>query len=115
MVEVAPGLKIAPLAAEHVPEIAIIKWLAIGDGTYRPILKVLEPEIRVTEAARLFCIDYKILRRLLCGGFVIGTQPSPGFHQVSLSSWFEHMERVRKDPGFWSNKVNIQKYRDALL
>jgi hypothetical protein len=114
MVEVAPGIKTAQLAQEHVPELAIVKWRAIGDGTYQPVLVIYEPEIRVTEAARTLHVDYKILRRLLNGGFVAGTQPSPGFYQMSLSSWFEHVERVRKDPEFWSRKENMRKYREAL-
>jgi hypothetical protein len=114
LIEVAPGIKVAPLAKEHVPEIAIIKWQAVGDGTYRPLVKVFDPEIRVTEAARILHIDYKTLRRLVDARFVDGTQPSPGFYQVNLASWFEHVERVRKDPEFWSRRENKQRYNDAL-
>lgn len=114
VIEVAPGMKVMQLPPAHVPEIAIIKWRACGDGTYQPMLHIYEPEIRVTEAARLLHIDYKTLRRLICGGFVGGSQPSPGFYQMNLSSWFEHVERVRRDPEFWSRKVNAAKYRDAL-
>jgi hypothetical protein len=114
LVQVAPGVKTAPLAKELVPELAIVKWRAIGDGTYQPVLVIHEPEIRVTDAARILHVDYKILRRLISGNFIAGTQPSPGFYQMSLLSWFEHVERIRKDPEFWSRKENMRKYREAL-
>jgi hypothetical protein len=115
-VEIAPGVKTAVLAREHVPElaVAVVKWRAIGDGTFQPVITVHEPEIRVTEAARILRIDYKTLRRLVLAGFVTGSQPSPGNYMMSLASYFEHDNRVRKDPEFWSRKENIRKYRDAL-
>lgn len=114
VVEVAPGVKIAQLAKEHVPEIAIIKWRAVGDGTYQPMLHAYEPEIRVTEGARILHVDYKTLRRLVAAGFIDGTQPSPGFYQMNLTSWFTHVEKVRRDPEFWSRRENKQRYNDAL-
>jgi hypothetical protein len=114
MAEVAPGVKVAPLAKEHVPELAVIKWQAIGDGTYRPVVIINETDIRVSKAAKVLDIDYKTLLRLIRAGFIKSTQPAPRWLHMSLSSWFDHVERVRKDPEFWSRKENMQKYREAL-
>jgi len=113
-IEVAPGVKMMALPREHVPEIAIIRWQAVGDGTYRPTLRIYEPRIRVMEAARLLDVPYRTLLRLCRGGFVESEQISPNNHQMSLSSWFEHMDKVRKDPEFWSRTKNKAEYRDAL-
>jgi hypothetical protein len=113
-IEIAPGVRVAQLPREHVPELAIIRWQAIGDGTYRPIVKVYEPRIRVTDAARILGLDYRTLLRLFRAGMIEGEQIAPNNIQVSLTSWFEHVEKVRNDPEFWSRKTNIQKYRDAL-
>jgi len=114
VLEVAPGIKTAPLPKEHVPEIALTKMRACGDGTYQPVLIIHEPKIRVIEAARLLHVPYRTLLRLCRGGFVESEQISPNNHQVSLSSWFAHVDRVREDPEFWSRKANMQKYREAL-
>lgn len=113
-IELAPGMKIAPLPSEHVPEIAIARLQPMGDGTYRPVIKIYEADMRVTEAARLLNVDYRMLSRLARAGFIKSSQPSPNNHQISLASWFEHVDAVRADPEFWLKEKNRQRYREAL-
>lgn len=113
-VDVAPGVKTAPLPRDKVPEYGVCKLRACGDGTYQPILRVLEPYIRVSEAAKLLDVPYSTLRRLCRAGFVESTQISPNNFQVNLASWFEHIDRVRKDPEFWLREENMRRYREAL-
>ena len=114
VIEVVPGLKVAPLPIEEIPEIAIAKLQAVGDGTYRPILVTLETNIRLTTAAKVLHVPYHILLRLVRAGFIRSTQPSPGFHQMSLDSWFEHMRALRDDADFWLNEKNRRRYREAV-
>ena len=102
------------LAKESVPEIAITRMQAIGDGTYRPVLKIYEPTIRAKEAAKVLNLPYRTLLRLCRAGFVQHEQIAPNNYQVSLGSWFEHIDKVRKDSEFWSHPANMRKYRDAL-
>jgi hypothetical protein len=102
------------LPKEHLPEIAIARWMAVGDGTYRPVLKIYEPTIRAKEAAKALNLPYRTLLRLCRAGFVQYDEIAPNNYQVSLSSWFEHCDRVRKDPEFWEKHSNKVRYRDAL-
>jgi hypothetical protein len=114
-IEIAPGVKVLQqLPREHVPEVALIKWQAIGDGTYRPILKTYELDIRVTDAMRVLHVHYQTLLRLCRGGFVDHVQVSPNNVMMSLSSYFDHIEKVRRDPEFWSKEKNRRAYRNAL-
>src|SRR5438309_10916105 len=98
VIEVAPGIKMAALAKEHIPEIAIARMQACGDGTYRPVLKIYEPTIRAKEAAKVLNMPYRTLLRLCRAGFVEHEQIAPNNYQVNLGSWFEHIDNVRKDP-----------------
>lgn len=114
VIEVAPDIKMAPLAKEDIPDIAIARLQSCGDGTYRPVLKIYEPTSRAKDASKALNIPYRTLLRLCRAGFVQYEQIAPNNYQVSLSSWFEHVDRVRKDPEFWSHPKNMQRYRDAL-
>jgi hypothetical protein len=113
-VQVAPGITTLPAPQQILSELAIVRWQAMGDGTYRPIIKIYEDFVRVTHAAKILNIDYGTLRRLCTAGFVQSEQPGPHYLKMSLSSWFEHVERTRKDPDFWLNPKNLRRYRDAL-
>jgi hypothetical protein len=113
-IEVAPGVKVAPLPKEEIPEFAIAKLQPVGDGIYRPILLTVEVSVKISDAVKLLRMPYHILRRLMRGGFICGAQSSPGRVSIDLSSWFEHMANCRNDPDFWLKEANRKKYRDAL-
>jgi hypothetical protein len=114
LIEVAPGIRMANMQREHVPEIAISRLQSCGDGTYRPVWKTYEPMMRLTEAVKILHTPYATLRRLCRAGFVESAHIAPNNIQINLSSWFEHVDKVRKDPEFWGRKENMRRYRDAL-
>lgn len=114
VIEVAPDKKILPVPISDVSAIAVTRWQDCGDGTARPIYRIYEREIRVSEAEKILGIPRRTLLRLIIGGFVNGSQITPGYWQIDLVSWFDHVEAVRKDPEFWSREKNRRAYRDAL-
>jgi hypothetical protein len=116
VIEVAPGTRMLPIprADVHMESIAFVRWQAVGDGSYRPVYKVIDPDIRFTEAEKILKVPYRTLLRLVRGGFVKGEQITPGYWQMNLFSYFDHVERVRKDPEFWQREKNRRTYRDAL-
>src|SRR3954453_4022898 len=113
-VEIAPGVRVAPLPKEEIPEIALARLQPVGDGTYRPILITYETDIRLTEAAKIVHVPYRTLLRLARAGFVKSTQPAPHFYQISLSFWVVHLKSIKDDPDFWSREKNQRRYREAL-
>jgi hypothetical protein len=114
VIEVAPDKKIVPLPKEHLPELAIARLQDCGDGTYRPVLKIIDPELKIFDAVKVLGIPYRMLLRLCRAGFVEYSQPAPHSIKVNLVSWFEHVEKVKQDPEFWQREKNRQAYRNAL-
>lgn len=112
-VEVAPGEKYVDLPITLAPKVGIVRWVPVGDGSYKPRLQVMETWIRVTAAAQ-FGVHIKrdTLIRLGVAGFISISQPSPQNTSVSLESLLEHLERC-KDPEFWT-EARLVKYRRAL-
>ena len=104
--------RVADLPAEHIPRIGVADWQPAGDGTYRPIVRIHECFVRVTDAERVSGIPYLTLRRLISAGFCKGSQPSPGNVLIDLHSYFDHVDAC-KDPEFWT-PARREKYRQAL-
>lgn len=111
-IEVAPGQRVVDLAREDIPRVGVCDWMPAGDGTYRPVARIHELLIRVTEAERIVRIPYLTLRRLVRGEFVKGVQITPGNVLIDLHSYYEHVENC-KDPEFWTEKKR-RRYSEAL-
>ena len=112
-VEMAPGQPVVELPPDRVPKIAVFDLQPAGDGTYRPVARRRELYVTLKEAEELLRVPYHILLRLTRAGFVDWDRPTPNCIRLSLASWFEHQERVRRDPEFWSGK-NLERYKEAL-
>ena len=109
----APGEHVVELPASLVPKIAVFDLTPAGDGTYRPVARRRELYVTLKEAEELLRVPYHTLLRLTRGGFVDWDRPTPNCIRLSLASWFEHQERVRRDPEFWTGK-NLERFQATL-
>ena len=99
--------------AQFVPRVGVADWQPAGDGTYKPVIRIHERYVRLNILAKLLCIDYCALRRLIVAGFVEGQATTPGAWHVNVHSYFAHVEAVRTDPDFW-NEARRARYSAAL-
>jgi hypothetical protein len=118
LVEIAPGIKIPPVADADQARILVLDLEPQPNGTLRPVARVRGKRVRLTREglpALGISAGYKTLRRLIAAGFVRGEQPAPGVIQMDLESYFEH-ERATADPEFWTrhNSANVKKLRLAV-
>ena len=118
LVEIAPGIKIAPVPDADQARILVLELEPQANGTLRPVARVRGKRVRLTREglpALGISAGYKTLRRLILAGFVRGEQPAPGVIQMDLESYFEH-ERATADPEFWTrqNGANQKKLRLAV-
>jgi hypothetical protein len=118
MVEIAPGIKVAPVPDADQARILVLDLEPQPNGTLRPVARVRGKRVRLTRdglPALGISAGYKTLRRLIAAGFVRGEQPAPGVIQMDLESYFEH-ERATADPEFWTrqNGANQKKLRLAV-
>jgi hypothetical protein len=115
VIQVSPDAivrKVADAPATMIPRVGVSDWQPAGDGTYRPIVRIHEAMVRVTDAERVTGLPYLTLRRLIIAGFVKGAQLTPGNVLIDLHSFYEHVEKC-KDPEFW-NKERREAYAAAL-
>ena len=112
-VEMAPGEHVVEVPPEVVPKIVVADLVPAGDGTYRLVARRRELYIPLAEAAKLVRFEYRSMLRLVRGGFLESDRPTPNSIRISLASWFEHQERVRRDPEFWSGK-NLARFQATL-
>jgi hypothetical protein len=117
-VEVAPGEEVAPWPV-HLPmpvRIGVFEMIEEADGRFRPVMRLHSTWVRmtmdVTERLGLGT-TYASLRRLIVAGFVKGRQLTPNSHSFCIQSFFQHVERVRADPEFWTGE-NLRRYQQAL-
>jgi hypothetical protein len=118
LIEIAPGVKVVPLADAEQARILVLDLEPQANGSYRPVARVRGKRVRLTREglpALGISAGYKTLRRLIAAGFVRGEQPAPGVIQMDLESYFEH-ERATADPDFWTraNGANQKKLRLAV-
>lgn len=104
--------RVADLPAKMIPRVGVTDWQPAGDGTYRPIVRIHEAMVRVTDAARVTGLPYLALRRLITAGFVRGDQPTPGNVLIDLHSYYDHVQATR-DPEFWTAERR-QRYSEAI-
>ncbi len=115
-IALAPGIgtrKVVDAPRELIPCVGVCDWQPAGDGTYKPVIRLHEQNIRVSIAARVLDVDYFVLRRLITAGFVEGHQPTPSCYLLNLHSYFDHLARVQADPEFW-NELRRAQYSAAL-
>jgi hypothetical protein len=118
LVEIAPGVKVAPVAGTDQARVLVLDLEPQANGTFRPVARVRGKRVRLTRdglPALGISAGYKTMRRLIAAGFVRGEQPAPGVIQMDLESYFEH-ERATADPEFWTrqNGANVKKLRLAV-
>ena len=119
-VQVAPGKTVVSAPSNCVPTVGIFKLQPIGGSEYRAIIEPRGNFVRLSPSVLKqygLGIEYRTLRRLISAGFVEGQRIAPGTWQFSLSSYFEHLERTRNDPDFWSPEhpdKNYQRYQSAI-
>ena len=109
--EVAPGQYVSSVPMEEVPKYVVSKLVPTGDGKYRLELVDESPGyMKITDVARRLNLDglkWKMLRRLLAGGFVEYIQPTPGCYMIQLDSLMRHLERTaNRDPDdpYWTEE-----------
>jgi hypothetical protein len=93
LIEIAPGVKVVPLADAEQARILVLDLEPQANGSYRPVARVRGKRVRLTREglpALGISAGYKTLRRLIAAGFVRGEQPAPGVIQMDLESYFEH-------------------------
>ncbi len=115
-IRVAPDAvtrKVVDAPRDLIPMIGICDWQPAGDGTYKPIVRIHERNMRISEAARILDVDYWVLRRLLTAKFITGSQPTPSCWLINLHSYFDHLAAVQADPEFW-NEARRARYSAAL-
>ncbi len=112
-VEMAPGEHVVDIPASAVPKVVTAELQPAGDGTYRLVARRRELYIPAVQAAKVFSFDYQSILRLARGKFIDSDRPTPNTIRISVASWFEHQERVRRDPEFWTGK-NLQKWRETI-
>jgi hypothetical protein len=114
-IEVAPGRRVVDLPRELVRRVAIAEWIPQGDGTYKPVARVHDEEIPLTDdlPQRLgLGVSHDTLKRLIKAGFVRGCRVAPNRHIFYLQSYYDHVERVREDPDFWTRE-RLRDYMQA--
>lgn len=104
--------RVAAAPAKLIPQVGVFDWQPAGDGTYRPVVRMHELFMRMPQFAKIVDIDYCALRRLVTAGFVEGRVITPGTIQVSVHSFFAHVEAC-KDREFWTDERRA-KYASAL-
>ena len=118
VVEIAPGVTVAPLEADDATRLVVVELEPQGNGLYRQVGRVRGRRVLLTlENLRALGIaaPYKTLRRLIYAGFIRGESISPAVVQMDLESYFEH-ERLAADPEFWTrdNCANARRLRLAV-
>lgn len=122
-VEIQPGKTFLPLPPENVNTLALAELVPVGDGTFRPVVRICPRWFTVSrrDLRKLnIPISEMTLRRLITAGFVKGEPVSPGITQFDFFSYLEHVRRVGEDPEFWDktepphNFTNRERYRQAL-
>ena len=99
--ELVPGVRVADVPPPLIQRVGVCDWQPAGDGTYRPIVRLHDNMVRVSEAVKITGMTYLTLRRLICGGFVEGVQVTPGNVQMNMHSYWQHVQACR-DPEFWT-------------
>ena len=116
--ELAPGQKVVPLPDEvEASRVAMVDWQPQGDNTYRPVARIHERWMRLSQETvrRLgMGLSYKTLARLIRADFVRGRQVSPGVWLVDLVSYEAHCQAVEEDPECWEHPDNLERYKRAL-
>lgn len=106
----------ADLSAEIAPRVGIADWIAVGDGSYKPVVRIHAKMIRLTEDLpdKLgLGIGYQTMLRLMRAGFVEYEQPAPRTYLVNLQSYYDHVRRCKEDPEFWGGE-RLKRYLQAI-
>ena len=122
-IEVVPGKTVMPAPDDlDIPKIALVSWQKIGPSEYRPVVRIHERWVRLTQdlPEKLgMGIDYSTLQRLIKGNFIASRRPGPSAITIDLESWFAHLA-ANSDPEFWSlrddpktNLTNKERYTSA--
>ena len=118
MVEIAPGVTVAPLPSDDASRVVVVELEPQGNGLHRQVGRVRGRRVVLSRAnlqALGIAAGYKVLRRLIHAGFIRGEIISLGVVQMDLESYFEH-ERATGDPEFWTrdNCANARRLRLAV-
>ena len=116
IIQVAPGefaRKVADLPPDLAPAAGTVRWQAVGDGTFKPVVVIHDQYVKLIRAALHFGVVEQALRRLITAGFVKGRQPSPRAWQVEITSLSNHLRAVETDPEFWT-PARVQKFSEAI-
>ena len=99
------------------PIYGFVRYVANGDGTFRPLVRTWHEYVKLTEdtPARLGLanIDYRVISRLGMAGFVKVLKITPNNTLVNVKSLMDHIEAAH-DPEFWDEK-KIRRYRAASM
>ena len=123
-IEVVPGKSVMPAPEDlDLPKVALVSWQKIGPSEYRPVVRIHERWVRLTQdlPEKLgMGIDYKTLMRLIKAGFIASRRPGPNTTVIDIESWFSHL-LATSDPEFWSRQddpttklTNSERYGAAL-
>ena len=118
VVEIAPGVTVAPLGTDDTARLVVVELEPQGNGLYRQIGRVRGRRVLLSQAnlqALGIATPYKTLRRLIYAGFIRGESIAPSVVQMDLESYCEH-ERATADLEFWTrdNCANARRLRLAV-
>ncbi len=122
MVRVSPKKVIDPQYTLTPPTYAICEMIILPNGDLRPVVKQwldLIPVTRNSFTKHGFPASPATILRLGKNGFVTLVQIHPGRYALDLDSWFAYVERMRREPDFWSSatwqgRANRRAYQTSL-
>lgn len=103
-----------PVDLRKVPAMGVFEWIRQADGSYRPVERIHDAWMRVSEVERLpLGLTAEVLMKLVKGGFVEGGQMAPNSTTVNIMSLLSHLEDTREDPDYWTAERR-QRYREGV-
>ena len=115
MIQVAPN-KFAPRQLDFKFEPPTSLWcdpVPNGDGTFSLQPRSWEHYLPVTsELCQKLGMGTRTdtLRRLINGGFVLGSHITPRIYVVNVVSYWEHFTRCGEDPDYWTDPVRLRTF-----
>ncbi len=121
LLEIEPGKFARATELTPLPKVAQLDWVRAGGGQWRPKLRYLGRNVRLSQQnvdALNLGVPSRTILRLVRAGFVDGYKVAPQTWVFSLESYLAHVEAVEDDPDFWepdNPDNNLARYRKALL
>ena len=110
-IEIAPNVLLRTIAAppaERAIAVGVCYMQAVGNGTFRPVLRLHACFVAFGDAAKHFGIPAGVLRCLVTSGLVKGREIAPHKWQAEAESLSAHLRACERDPKFWSRSRREQ-------